>query len=263
MAEENINNYLNCIQKMIRSGNPKYMSYISKEYMKYKDNSPVISETIESMIRKSVNINPQSPYAVFLDKDGTISLESIDNISKISNLPEFVSQVQELSKYGIDFSSVTSEDLIIEGDEMAEELARELEDAENMTEEQQKDLAGNAGKTVAQLTGLALIGGTIGSKAKGILDRIKQSLAKLMTRKPKQESKESEETEAEKSRLEKIETAKRVMASEKSFEDVCPRHDVDEEKALNPDKEKGSDGQKIQNNDTYGDGDPDGDDLNI
>jgi len=33
------------------------MSYISKEYMKYKTTSPVISETIESIIHKTVNIN--------------------------------------------------------------------------------------------------------------------------------------------------------------------------------------------------------------
>ena len=38
MAEENnINVYLTSIQKMIRSGSPKYMSYISKQYMKYKN----------------------------------------------------------------------------------------------------------------------------------------------------------------------------------------------------------------------------------
>ena len=85
MAEENINNYLSYIQKIINSGNPKYMSYISKEYMKYVSSSPIIAETIESMIHKNVNINPQSPYAVFLDKDGSMSLESIDYISKISS----------------------------------------------------------------------------------------------------------------------------------------------------------------------------------
>ena len=115
MAEENINNYLSYIQKIINSGNPKYMSYISKEYMKYVSSSPIIAETIESMIHKNVNINPQSPYAVFLDKDGSMSLESIDSISKISNIEEFSTQVQELSKYGIDFKNLTSQDLIIEG----------------------------------------------------------------------------------------------------------------------------------------------------
>lgn len=263
MAEENVNVYLNSIQKMIRSGNPKYMSYISKQYVTYKKASPVIAETIESMIIKNVNINPSSPYAVFLDKDGTISLDSIDNISKITNLPEFISQVQELSKYGIDFKDVTSEDLIIEGDEMAEELAKELEDAENMTEAEQKDAESKAQSTVAKLTGLALIGGTIGNAARGLLSRIRESLARLSGKKPKQIDDKKEMSEEERIRLERIEIGRKNMAKEKSFKDVCPIQDVDEEKALNAKAKKEAEMKEKQKSDTYGDGDPDGDDLDI
>lgn len=262
MAEENnINVYLTSIQKMIRSGSPKYMSYISKQYMKYKNTSPIITETIEDMIKKSVNINPQSPYAVFLDKDGSMSLEAMDNISKISNLPEFISQVQELSKYGIDFQEVSSDDLIIEGDEMAEELAKELEEMDNMSEQEQESVKSKAGETVVKLTGLALIGGAIGSRAKGLLARIKETLAKMTGKKPKEISGKND---PEQERLERIETGKKNMASNKSFEDVCPRQEVDEYKALHPDSIDGKDDNtKMKIVDTYGDGDPDGDNLDL
>lgn len=264
MAEKNINVYLNSIQKMIKSGSPKYMSYISKQYMTYRQTSPIIAETIESMIVKSVSINPSSPYAVFLDQDGTMSLEAMDSISKITNLPEFISQVQELSKYDIDFKDVTSQDLIVEGDQMAEELAKELEEAENMTEDEQKNVAEKAQGTVTKLTGLALIGGVIGSRAKGLLDRIRQSLANLTNRKPKQLNEKEELSEEEKRRLEKIEIGKKTMSKEKGFESVCPKQDVDEEKALNASKQESpQEINKVKNTDNYGDGDPDGDDLDF
>ena len=77
MAEENINIYLSYIQKIINSGNPKYMSYISKEYMKYVSSSPIIAETIESMIHKNVNINPQSPYSKSILSNGFSSKNNL------------------------------------------------------------------------------------------------------------------------------------------------------------------------------------------
>ena len=270
MAEENINNYLSYIQKIINSGNPKYMSYISKEYMKYVSSSPIIAETIESMIHKNVNINPQSPYAVFLDKDGSMSLESIDSISKISNIEEFSTQVQELSKYGIDFKNLTSQDLIIEGSEMAEELAKEVEEAENLSSKEQEAVKEKAEVTVTKLTGLALIGGTIGGMARGLLSKIRSGLAKLTGKKSKEDvEKEENKKEAisdeERTRLEKIEIGKKNMEKEKKFDDVCPKQDVDEEKALNVKAySKGTEQDQLRKNtDTYGDGDPDGDDLDI
>ena len=54
------------------------------------------------------------------------------------------------------------------------------------------------------------------------------------------------------------------MASNKSFEDVCPRQEVDEYKALHPDSIDGKDDNtKMKIVDTYGDGDPDGDNLDL
>lgn len=265
MAEENINVYLTHIQKLIKSGNPKYMSYISKEYMKYVGSSSIITETIESMVHKVVNSNPKSPYAVFLDNDGTISLETIDDISKISNVEEFTSQVQELSKYGIDFQDLSSEDLIIEGSEMAEELAKEVENAENLTEKEQEELKDKASGTLTKLTGLALIGGTIGAMAKGLLSKISAGLAKLSGKKSKDE-KDKETSDEEKERLERIARGKKNMQSEKTFDDVCPRQDVNEEEVLKDVKiaqtEREEQAAK-KKSDTYGDGDPDGDDLDI
>lgn len=240
MEDEKLKYYLANINKLINNGNPKYMSYISKEYMTYRKISPIISEAIESMISKVVSRNNTSPYAIFLDQDGTISLESISNISKISNLSQFINQVQELSKVGVDFRDMSSEDLIIEGSEIAEELAKEIENEEIS----EKEINEKEKTAIAKISIFVAIGGTIGKAAQSLITKIKQIISKKETK-----EKVAEKNDISKSRL--------------SFDEVCPRVEVNERKVIEKMNEAELEEKNKTISDTYGDGDPDGDDLDL
>ncbi len=100
MENENgyVNKYLTEIHKIIRSGNPRFISYIAKEYMKYRRVNPHLSDLIQMMISEESTKNPESPYAIFMDDDGSINLENINEISRISDVSQFIKQVEELSK---------------------------------------------------------------------------------------------------------------------------------------------------------------------
>lgn len=255
MEDENVNKYLKNIQKIISSGNPKYMSYISKEYMTYRKVSPMISETIYSMIFKEVNKNKTSPYAIFLDQDGTISLESISDISKISNVSQFIAQVNELSSFNIDFKDLSANDLIIEGSEMAEELVKELNE-ENLSEKEVSDLSQKADNALQKVGILATIGGTIGTIATGIIAKIKKGIEKLKNKEIKNKLSEQQENNGEK-------MPEKEKVSGFSFDEICPKVEVNE-KAVIENMNIAMIGNKENiKNSTYGDGDPDGDDLNI
>ena len=160
MEEESVKKYLNNMNKIIRSDNPKYMSFVSREYMKYAKTSPVIAEAIGNMIFKRVNQNSKSPYSIFLHDNGSVCLDSMSDISKISNVAEFITHVEELSKVGIDFKDISADDLIIEGDEIAEEIAKEL-DKKDLTEEDIENIENKASKSIAKIGILATIGGAI------------------------------------------------------------------------------------------------------
>lgn len=241
MEDEKIKNYLSNINRLINNSNPKYMSYISKEYMTYRNINPVISRAIESMIIKNVSSNNTSPYAIFLDKDGTISLETISNISKISDLSEFINQVQTLSKLNVNFKDMSAEDLIIEGSTIAEDLAKELEGQEVSKEEIiQKEKA-----AIAKISIFTTIGGTIGKVAQSLIAKIKEIVLK----------KELQEKEIVKNND--------ISDSRLSFDKVCPKVKIDERKVIKEmNKTELEDNKKIIS-DTYGDGDPDGDDLDL
>lgn len=240
MEDKKIKNYLASINKLINNSNPKYMTYISKEYMTYRKINPIISGAIESMISKAVSRNNASPYAIFLDQDGTISLESISNISKINNLSEFINKVQELSKVNIDFRDMSSEDLIIEGSEIAEELSKELENQEMTKEEIEK----KEKTAIAKISILVAIGGTIGKVAQSLITKIKQIVSKKETK-----EKETIKSDISKSRL--------------SFDEVCPRVEINERKVIEKMNTADLDKNIKTMSDTYGDGDPDGDDLDL
>ncbi|MBP3503482.1 MAG: hypothetical protein J6K42_08485 [Clostridia bacterium] len=262
MEEDKTKRYLYSINKMIKSGNAKYMSYISREYMKYMKTSPVISEAIGDMIFKEVRKNEKSPYAIFLHDNGTVCLDAISDISKISNVAEFVGTIQELSKYDIDFSEVTPEDLIIEGDEMIEDLEKEL-DKEDLTEEDIEQNEEKANTALTKIGILATMGGAIGAAATGIFSKLKNKLSFLKSQKgnvPKNEAEAQEEKEMEQS------IQKSHQLPKTSFEDVCPRVNVDEEKVISSMQEATKLKEEQQNRkktDTYGDGDPDGDDISL
>lgn len=252
MEEESVKKYLNNMNKIIRSDNPKYMSFVSREYMKYAKTSPVIAEAIGNMIFKRVNQNSKSPYSIFLHDNGSVCLDSMSDISKISNVAEFITHVEELSKVGIDFKDISADDLIIEGDEIAEEIAKEL-DKKDLTEEDIENIENKASKSIAKIGILATIGGAIGAKATGIFAELKDKISGLKNKKIKTQSQEQTEKEPIK------QTSKKA---ESNFDEVCPRVVVNEEMAIEK-MQSNKVENKTKNTDTYGDGDPDGDDLDL
>lgn len=256
MEEDKLKIYLNSINKMIRTGNPKYMSYISKQYMTYMKTNPVICEAIGDMLFKEVTKNEKSPYAIFLHDNGTVCLDAISDVSKISNISDFVGQIQELSQYDVDFSTVTPDDLIMEGDEMIAELERELQ-KDDLTKQDIEGAEDKASTALAKVGIIAAIGGTIGAVARGIFAKISASLSSLK----KQKEIVPESKEEIKSQTNNASKA----TSRLSFDEVCPRVDVDEEKVIASMSAKTKDEElnKKRNTDTYGDGDPDGDDMSL
>ena len=222
MEEESVKKYLNNMNKIIRSDNPKYMSFVSREYMKYAKTSPVIAEAIGNMIFKRVNQNSKSPYSIFLHDNGSVCLDSMSDISKISNVAEFITHVEELSKVGIDFKDISADDLIIEGDEIAEEIAKEL-DKKDLTEEDIENIENKASKSIAKIGILATIGGAIGAKATGIFAKLKDKISGLKNKKIQTQSQEQTEKEPIK------QTSKKA---ENNFDEVCPRVVVNEEMAI-------------------------------
>lgn len=254
MEEESVKKYLNNLNKIIRSDNPKYMSFVSREYMKYAKTSPVIAEAIGNMIFKRVNQNSKSPYSIFLHDNGSVCLDSMSDISKISNVSEFITHVEELSKVGIDFKDISADDLIIEGDEIAEEISQEL-DKKDLTEEDIENIENKASKSIAKIGILATIGGAIGAKATGIFAKLKDKISGLKNKKVQAQSQEQTEKESTQ------QTSKKVV---NNFDEVCPRVVVNEELAIEKMQAKKLENKdKTKNTDTYGDGDPDGDDLDL
>ncbi len=261
MDEMNLNKYLTSISKIIRSDNPKFMAYVSKEYMKYRTINPVISETIESMIFNQVTRNSKSPYAIFLDYDHTINLDAMNDISRISNIPEFISHVQELSKYDVDFHDLSSDDLIIEGSEIADKLAQDLEN-ENLSEEEVKTTEEKADTAIKKMGILALIGGTIGAAATTAIAKIKGALSRRNTH-PKGQAVKNEEKEQDVSEL-KSEPVIKSAKNESSFDEICPKVNVDEKKVIKEMQTQNENNEQTRKKvDTYGDGDPDGDDIDL
>lgn len=254
MEEESVKRYLNNMNKIIRSDNPKYMSFVSREYMKYTKKSPVIAEAIGDMIFKRVKINYKSPYSIFLHDNGTVCLESMSDISKIMNTTEFIKNVEELSKLGVDFSELTAEDLIIEGDEIAEEIAKELE-KEDLSEEEIKNVEEKANTSMAKIGILAAIGGAIGAKATNLFAKLKEKIAGLKNKPAESKPKEKNEP---------TNVQATAPKTENSFEEVCPRVVINEKAAIEEmQAKKLEQPSKNKNTDTYGDGDPDGDDLDL
>ena len=243
MEEKSLNDYISNIQKMIRTGNPKYMPYISREYVKYLKVNPMISDLIETILYKEVNLKPQNPYSIFLDDDGTINMDSISDISKITDLATFITQVENLSKFEVDFKDMTSEELIIEGEAIVEELEKELE-KENISEEEVHVISEKADNALKKIGIFAGISTTVMS----IFSAIKDKLIKVKNKKDvKVKEKEIKKQE------------KQTMVEE-SF---VPKVDIDEEKAINDMKKIKARRLEMHEKNNYGDGDPDGDDIDL
>lgn len=243
MEEKSLNDYISNIQKMIRTGNPKYMPYISREYVKYLKVNPMISDLIETILYKEVNLKPQNPYSIFLDDDGTINMDSISDISKITDLATFITQVENLSKFEVDFKDMTSEELIIEGEAIVEELEKELE-KENISEEEVHVISEKADNALKKIGIFAGISTTV----MFIFSAIKDKLIKVKNKKDVK-VKEKE-----------IKKQEKQTVVEESF---VPKVDIDEEKAINDMKKMKARRLEMHEKNNYGDGDPDGDDIDL
>lgn len=243
MEEKSLNDYISNIQKMIRTGNPKYMPYISREYVKYLKVNPMISDLIETILYKEVNLKPQNPYSIFLDDDGTINMDSISDISKITDLATFITQVENLSKFEVDFKDMTSEELIIEGEAIVEELEKELE-KENISEEEIHVISEKADNALKKIGIFAGISTTV----MFIFSAIKDKLIKVKNKKDVK-VKEKE-----------IKKQEKQTVVEESF---VPKVDIDEEKAINDMKKMKARRLEMHEKNNYGDGDPDGDDIDL
>lgn len=252
MEEVELKKYLYNLNKMIKSENPKFISCVSREYMKNQSN--VISEAIRDMIFNEVHRNTNSLYSIFLDKDGSINLENMSDISKISDLNDFIRNVELLSESKVDLSKVTLDDLTAEADELAQKYEEEAEVEIQKVEENAniQDSQNKVGGILAKLGIFATIGGVIGSSFRKAMSRIKGKSAQI-----------SNSNEDEKNSRETISSQEETVDNH-TFDEICPKVDIDEKAAIENMKINHiGDNTKRKNTDTYGDGDPDGDDIDL
>lgn len=245
MTEEEEKYYLSCLNKIIKCGNPKYLSYISKEYMKVKDANPQIALAITCMIQKEAT-EDKSVYAIFLDNDGSININAMSDISKITEIDQFVSTVQDLSQFDVDFSDMSADELIIEGEAIAEQLAAEAESLENEInnisvdettniEATESDITNKSNEIMSKAVGFAAVSAAaaaIVTRIKGVLARISSSLT---GKKQEQENVKAEKTEQEKEDEDKknILNSAAKKVKEKVLDDsFCPKVKIDVEKAV-------------------------------
>lgn len=245
MTEEEEKYYLSCLNKIIKCGNPKYLSYISKEYMKVKDANPQIALAITCMIQKEAT-EDKSVYAIFLDNDGSININAMSDISKITQIDQFVSTVQDLSQFDVDFSDMSADELIIEGEAIAEQLAAEAESLENEInnisvdettniEATETDITNKSNEIMSKAVGFAAVSAAaaaIVARIKGVLARISSSLT---GKKQEQDNVKAEKTEQEKEDEDKNNILKSAAkkVKEKVLDDsFCPRVKIDVEKAV-------------------------------
>ena len=181
--------YLNVMNKIIKSGNPKYVSYVSREYMKLKDSDPQTALALFVMMQKASQ-NKESIYNIFMDNDGTVNLDAVDDIARIQNMDEFVDTIQRISGHSVDFSDFTSDDLIKEGEQIAQELEQEAIALENeingieidedggSLDSVESEVESKSSDLLAKASLLAVIGGSIAA----VVNRLKSSFSNMRNR---------------------------------------------------------------------------------
>lgn len=240
MTEDKEKIYLSSLNKLIKSGSPKYLSYVSKEYMRNKDINPQIALAISCMIQKEAN-DEGSVYGIFLDSNGTINLDSMSDISRISNLSEFIGTVEDLAEFNIDFSDLTADELIIEGEQIAENLAREAEMLEqeilNIVVDETTDLSStetDLSSKSSEIIAKATVFAGISAAVAGIVQRIKSTISRiglvLSGKKVENDTKKTEKKEEQVKKDEKNEIDNRGLGNnrqirrEKEVDDsFCPK----------------------------------------
>ena len=237
MTEEKM--YLSDINKIIKSGNPKFLSYISKEYMRHKDSNPQVALAIFCMIQKEAH-DDGSVYGIFLNSDGSVNLDSMSDISKITNLSEFVNTVSALSAQNIDFSDLTADELIKEGETIAAELAKEAEMLEaeinNMTIDENTDLSSEetevdsmASDMLTKVSMFAAVSAgvaTVIANIKSAFTRIKNTITRKKT--DVEEVKVTKQNE----RIEEEKQKARKEVRKKEEDSFCPKVKIDIGRAI-------------------------------
>lgn len=245
MTEEEEKYYLSCLNKIIKCGNPKYLSYISKEYMKVRDTNPQIALAITCMIQKEAT-EDKSVYAIFLDNDGSININAMSDISKITEIGQFVSTVQDLSQYDVDFSDMSADELIIEGEAIAEQLAAEAESLENQInnipidentniEETESDITNKSNEIMNKAIGFAAVSAAaaaIVTRIKSVISRIASSLTGKKQEQANVKMEKNEQEKSDKDKNDLLNNATKKLKDKLLDDSFCPRVKIDVEKAV-------------------------------
>lgn len=245
MTEEEEKYYLSCLNKIIKCGNPKYLSYISKEYMKVRDTNPQIALAITCMIQKEAT-EDKSVYAIFLDNDGSININAMSDISKITEIGQFVSTVQDLSQYDVDFSDMSADELIIEGEAIAEQLAAEAESLENQInnisvdettniEETESDITNKSNEIMNKAIGFAAVSAAaaaIVARIKSVISRIASSLTGKKQEQDNVKMGKNEQEKSDKDKNDLLNNATKKLKDKLLDDSFCPRVKIDVEKAV-------------------------------
>jgi len=160
MPENDFNKELNEIGVLIQKGGNKAVHTVIAKLSTTQN--PMLEQAIESMIMQAAK-NPNSPYAMLLDKDGSINYNATTKISQINNPADFIKNLDELEEKGIPFSEADVEAVI--NDTIEAEIA-ELEEIANdnseMTEEEieakQIEVERRASMIEGTLSGIAKVG---------------------------------------------------------------------------------------------------------
>lgn len=253
MEDDEIKKYIANINTIVRDGNPKNISYISREYMKHKKNNPVIAMVMEDMIRKEA-AEDGSVYAIFIDNDNGINLEAMSDISKITNVPDFIKNVEALSDQNVDFGDLTSDELIVEGMEIAEELAREIEELENTSSYEENmsetDFEAQAEEKTSNALNKLAKAGVFTSAILGLIGKIKERISLGVSRIRESNRQKNENEEQIKEIVEKNVNSEKLEKPEKSF---IPKFEIDEKAVIKKMNEKQKDvsrstKKKMENN---------------
>lgn len=237
--------YISNMNKIISRGNPKYVSYVSREYMNAKRNNPILSMILEEMIKKEAK-ETGSIYAIFIDNDNTINLEAMSDISKITNVAEFIKNIEALAGQKVDFGELTSDELIIEGMEIAEELARQIDEIEQMkSQEIDESVTQNAEAKVNSLTGKIALTGVRGI-FQTIINFARNKLSLLFGNiRNNIDAKKNTNLENENPTLKDV-----SKGNKKESEDFIPKFDIDEAAAIRKMQESRNAGKsKLKSND--------------
>ena len=196
--KEKVEKYKANMNIIIRSDNPIYVTYVSNEYMRLIKEDPSLALEIQNLI-KLYSKKPNSIYSKLVDKDGTINFEAISDFSKVSNISELAKNIEALTGQNIDLSTVTSDEIISSGMEIAENLAREADNIESSIDFE----SGNVDESVVtgleeQTENAVQIASRMGAAGAGILgiiaavrSKIANILGKIRNGKNKAHNKEN------------------------------------------------------------------------